>query len=69
MDIGGGSWMSVAWRYQGRTYPEIIAGRYLESLDGKKGQAKAVYYEAAVPAPMNQYIAKKTLTAHMIGFR
>jgi len=69
VDIGGGTWMSVAWRYEGRTYPEIIAGRYLESLDGKKGYAKAVYYETAVPAPMNQYIAKKTLTAHMIGFR
>lgn len=69
VDIGGGSWMSVAWRYEGRTYPEIIAGRYLESLDGKKGYAKAVYYETALPAPMNQYIAKKTLTAHMIGFR
>tara|TARA_B110000037_G_scaffold3093_1_gene3507 strand:+ start:2809 stop:7308 length:4500 start_codon:yes stop_codon:yes gene_type:complete len=69
VDVGGGSWMSVAWRYEGRTYPEIIAGRYLESLDGKKGYAKAAYHEAALPAPINQYIAKKTLSAHMIGFR
>ncbi|MDE0839698.1 MAG: DUF6055 domain-containing protein, partial [Kiritimatiellae bacterium] len=69
VDIGGGTWMSVAWRFEGRTYPEIIAGRYLESLDGKKGLAKASYYGAAVPAPMNQYIANKTLTAHLIGFR
>ncbi len=69
VDIGGGTWMSAAWRYEGRTYPEIIAGRYLESLDGKKGLVKADYYEAAVPAPMNQYIAKKTLNAHLLGFR
>jgi hypothetical protein len=69
VDIGGGTWMSVAWRFEGRTYPEIIAGRYLESLDGKKGLAKATYYEAAVPAPMNQYIANQTLKAHLLGFR
>ncbi|MHC4200689.1 MAG: GLEYA domain-containing protein, partial [Planctomycetota bacterium] len=69
-DFGGRATFSVAWKYEGRQFPEIIDGKYLETLDGKKGLAKAHYYEAILvqKGNKNRYAVDDT-QAHLLGFR